>query len=351
VLPPGAWLFGSADALGVVLSAVSELRGTEAARFAQQAQRRIASCSEILAHALQPAELLAALRCRAADETIPAPLERLRGETSLAWSVELGNDRLPLRGSATVATDGGIRATLSFTPGSQAGLARWVVPGERAAGATRLAARDALIHARLRPAGGLDVASEVASGGQADRLFQLGSALFTGAALAGSWELVVYPPKQGEALPPLALGLDLLLPDAARLGVDRFVADLEAAWPIRHQPARFALAGGRELSGACFFELRILPEFAPCWVVDADLLVVGWNGRSLERALSDDAQRAAPLDGAVLALDRWPAAERALGGDGAAYPWRRIEIDARRGAGAEADAVVLALRAEAGSQP
>jgi hypothetical protein len=351
-LPPGAWLVGDADALRAVLVSVGRLRGTPAARRAGAALDRIADCSEVLSHAESTEGLLDALGCRAPTAEVPAAVDQLRDGAAIAWTLPLPGragsspaDAGVLRGTADVDASGRLRASLAMRAGADAGVARLLVPGERPAGPPRLAGDEALIHARLRPADGLDLTSAVAPGSQADRLFRLGSALFSGAALAGTWEVAVYPPQAGDALPPMALGLDLEVPGAVRAAVDRFVADLEAAWPIRHREARFELADGRSVAGACFFELRILPAFAPCWAIEGDLLVVGWNGAGLQQALAAPAaSRAgqASLDGVVLALDRWPAAEAALGGEGAGYPWEHVEVTAR----GRADDVVLALQAE-----
>jgi hypothetical protein len=39
-------------------------------------------------------------------------------------------------------------------------------------------------------------------------------------------------------------------------------------------------------AGACFPELRILPDFTPCWVLTEAALIVGWNPASVEKAVS-----------------------------------------------------------------
>jgi hypothetical protein len=44
----------------------------------------------------------------------------------------------------------------------------------------------------------------------------------------------------------------------------------------------FAIAG-RE--GGCLLDLRVLPELAPCFVMDGERIVVGWNPESLHAAL------------------------------------------------------------------
>jgi len=368
VLAAGAWLAGDAEALRVALGALERLEGTAAAQGASELLERIGAadtCTSVLAHAARASDLSQALRC--VDEAaIPPALQSLRGDASLVWSIPLTAERGPsLQGTARIAADGSFRATSSFDrTGAQAstGLARLLVPDERSAGPARLSDREALIHARLRPADGLDLAGGVAAGSQADQLFQLGSSLFTGVALSGTWEVTVYTPEPGMALPPMALGLELSLPDAARLAVDRFVADLEAAWPLRHEPARFRLARAAatesmdsesagsepvELEGACFFELRILPDFAPCWAIHRDLLAIGWNTTSLERALEPGRAAGEALDGVELALERWPRAEQVLGGDGQGYPWQRLSLEARAASGT----VHLALSGLAEGRP
>jgi len=172
----------------------------------------------------------------------------------------------------------------------------------------------------------------------------------------------------------VALGLGLSVPTAARAGVEAFVSELEATWPIRRRPATFAVdADGGSVEGACFFDLRILPAFAPCWASRDDLLVIGWNPRSIQRALASagDARRG-PRDGAVLDLSRWPRADAAIARaravqagarwvdehghevvTGAAtrapqarfdYAWRRAFVEARRGGDAAPIDALVSLR-------
>ena len=387
VLAPGAWLYGDAAAFGTLLEAVSRLRGTAAGRVAAELHSRVEACDELIAHAETVRDLPSALRCVDADGSvdraagIPESLRALRGDASLAFvlpiaplsdqsdsssspglqeswqaaSTDFADTRL--RGAARLEPDGSLRATLSLAVGAAAGLGRLLIPGERSAGPARLASDGTLIHARLRPASGLDVSQLALRGGQGDPLFRLGSSLFSGAALEGTWEVAVYAPDtsaQAEpaALPPMALGLELSLVDAARMGLDHFIGELEATWPIRHRAAHFSLAGGRVVEGACFFELKIMPGFAPCWAIDGDLLVVGWNGPSVQRALAPSVGQSAPLDGVLLALERWPDAERRPGAVPASgaqqtasmdYAWQQIDLSATR----TGDELQLVLRADA----
>jgi len=374
VLAPGAWLYGGAAAFQTLLEAVSRLRGTAAGRVAGELRTRVEACDEWIAHAETVRGLPSALRCVDGDGSVnravevPESLRALRGDASLAFVLPLAPLSEPshssssserpdarqtasgdsadtrLRGAARIEPDGSLSATLSLAVGTAPGLGRLLIPGERSAGPARLASDGTLIHARLRPDSGLDVSQLASRGGQGDPLFRLGSSLFTGAALEGTWEVAVYTPDasaQAEpvAVPPMALGLELSLVDAARLGLDHFIGELEATWPIRHRAAQFSLAGGRVVEGACFFELKIMPGFAPCWAIDGDLLVVGWNGPSVQRALAPSVGQSAPLDGVLLALGRWPDAERRPDAEPTSgtqqtasmdYAWQQIDLSATR---------------------
>jgi hypothetical protein len=57
------------------------------------------------------------------------------------------------------------------------------------------------------------------------------------------------------------------------------IVELEETWSLGHSPLQ--LKGGaepaNEYTGACFLELRILPEFAPCYLVTDRSIVLGWN--------------------------------------------------------------------------
>jgi hypothetical protein len=109
--------------------------------------------------------------------------------------------------------------------------------------------------------------------------------------LGGVFELAAYMPEAGRAMPPLALALDVKRRGPAVEAMDRFVEELAATWPVHPTPVDFD-AG----PGTCLLDLRILPEFAPCYVPTERALVVAWNPESLRTALAaaDPATHASP---------------------------------------------------------
>ena len=82
-----------------------------------------------------------------------------------------------------------------------------LLPGDESPGPDVLSGSQRLFHARARPEGGLDFASLVPEGSQADRMFLLKSELFAGAVLDGTWEAAIYLPEDGEPTPRAALAL------------------------------------------------------------------------------------------------------------------------------------------------
>jgi len=398
-LPAGAWLLSDADALDALLAGLTRPGGTPLARRASAWRQALADCRrtspavgavEVLAHAPTGdlAELFAALQCDAAP-VAPAPLRELRGTASLAVALPLdavapspglgardgsgAAEPLRLEGRIDVDVASGevdARRGLRLPEHAVEGFASLLLPAREPAGPSRLATQGALVHARLRTAHGIDPAALVRSGGQADQLFRLGSTLLAAAALDGTWELALYEPREGVTMPPIALGLGIAIESAAREGVAHFVRQLEATWPIHRRAARFAAAPGvagtgRVVEGACFFELRILPEFAPCWAIapgdgaHGAMLLIGWNGESLARALAapqSTAELAAVgtprADGAWVDLDRVARADALLRRARAGPPavttaaaqgastslasaseppaWRRLELEVQR---------------------
>ena len=204
-----------------------------------------------------------------------------------------------------------------------------------------LETRDSVLHARIRPASGLDLAALIPEDSQADRMFKLRSELFVAAILDGAWEAAIYLPVPGRVTPPMVLALDHSLRAAAQKGVEELVASLESSWPIHHTPKRF----GPD-AGACFFDMPILPDLAPCYVVNERSIVVGWNPISLEIALGLVDPGPAPASiadglgaegGLLVPLDRLPEADRRLReqfgqtpGDGHGLKlWDRLSIRGR----------------------
>jgi hypothetical protein len=293
-LPAGALLGGDARALVRILEAADGLPGTPLARAAEAWRTRLADCTSFVARTPRASadDLLDALECHDPAE-LPEPVARLRGDADLVFVLPLG-ERGRLAGSVRVAPDGsvGLAARLALP---DPGAATLLLPASTdPPGPPALRSDAALVHARVR-ADASGLASLVSEGSDADRMFRLRSELFAGALLDGTWELAVYLPRPGRLMPPVALGLGVRSASAAAAALEKLVAELQATWPVHRTP--FSIAG-RE--GGCLLDLRVLPELAPCFVLDGERIVVGWNPDSLHAALAgggpDDPRRSDVAD-------------------------------------------------------
>lgn len=329
--PPGLYLAGDAGAARRLAGALAALEGTPLARAARVFAAESRGCDELAAGAPSGdlGELLDALTCQ--TEPLPAALRpaRERGDLVLSTALQGGGYVVT---ALRVASDGSVEALVTVDPVPSAGTLTFLLPAEAPPAPARLSGRDAVFHARLRPTGGLALRTLFGDAGQADSLFALKSELFAGAALEGSVELASYLPQPGRSMPGLALAVPVRLRAAAVAGMERFVSDLEATWPIHRTP----LVVGPH-SGACFLELRILPEFAPCYVATGDALVVGWNRASLEEALAPGATTGSDGPELVVELARLAEADarlrEALAPDAPdaslPYPWERLVVERR----------------------
>jgi hypothetical protein len=326
--PPGAVLVGRAATLRSLAAQLGRIEGTPAAREAAAFAAALPECEIVEAHAAQAslAALRAGLRC--ADRQGPlAAAHRDRGARDLAFAWPLGEQRAT--GSAALSAAGDLELLVEL-PGTAFGGARALLrPGAAPAGPAVLGGADALLHARLRPEGGIDLPALLSRGSQGDQLFALRSQLFGAAVLDGTWELAFYLPGAGESLPRAALALGIRHRDVAKAAAARFLDEIEAAWPVRRAP--FALGGA---PGACLPELRLLPGLAPCYVTTESALVVGWSEASLRKALDGSAPALPASGGLVAELARLPAADARLAAPAPplgspAWPWRRLVAEPR----------------------
>jgi hypothetical protein len=231
---------------------------------------------------------------------------------------------------------GSIRGDARLEGLPEAGFVSLLVPGSEPAGAPALSTRDILVHARLRPAAGLDLAAWIDPETQADSMFRLRSQIFLSGILDGAWEIGIYTPDSRQLTPPIALALDTSQEELAAAAMERFVAELEETWPIHHRAFRFG-----ESKGACIVDLQILPDLMPCYVVAPQRLVVGWNPVSIRAALGIGTEPPTAVlgeeGGLVVFLDRLPSADRVLReqlghslDDGPVdYVWRRLRLEGR----------------------
>jgi hypothetical protein len=285
--PPGAWWAGRGPAVRALLAQIAQLEGTPLARRARELAAALPDCEILGAHAPDGdvARLMSSARCLSADD----PLEGIRrgANSDLVFAIPHAPETA-LRG-ALRSEDGALALELRWPDPPAEGGIGLLVPGAEPAGPDRLASNGRLVQLRVRPRAGVDLASLVPDGSQADRLFRLKSALLSSAVLDGTWEAAVYLPERAGGMPGVAVALGFSLRSAAVAAIERFVADLQQTWPV-HRSELHVAAG----DGACLPDLNVLPELAPCYVATADALVVGWNPASLERALATDPHAAIP---------------------------------------------------------
>ncbi len=333
-LPPGALLVARRAALERLLATAAQLAGTPLARQALALAQRLPRCEWVEAQAPTGAELAGALAC--GDPAGPlAALHRARGEHDIAFALPLRGDARWI-GSANVAADGGVTASLVLPGDVLTGAAAFLLPGPEPAGLPVLSASEQLVHARVRAAERLDLASLVSADGQASRLFQLKSELFSGLVLDDTWEAAVYLPEAGQHSPRAALALGMRERAAAVAAIEGFLENVRTSWSVH----RSAFSVGRA-NGACLLDLNLLPDLAPCYVATERALVVGWNPASLRKALDGEAEEpgvSTELGGAgslVLDLARMEEADarlRALAPSTdlllpqQVYPWRRLML-------------------------
>jgi len=349
--PGGTLVIAERAALERLLGRLERLEGTPLGRLAATLAATLPPCAWLEGRAENgpPSTVWRALQCRGSESAFPG-LDRERGGREIAFALpEQSGERVV--GTLAVDADADVEAVLLLPRTAFGDAVALALPGDEAPGPALLSRRDELVHVRVRPEGGLDIAALVPERSQADQMFRLKSELFAGAVLDGTWEAAIYLPGEDDVMPPAALAVGFALKAPAVAAMDRFLADLEAAWPVRR--SSFALGSA---AGACLRELNLLPALAPCYVATDRALVVGWNAASLRRAFAPDAaaREQGLLDasgGVVIDLDRIHAADAYFArraGDTAVerpYPWHRITADGAR----EGDRVRLQLRLDAGA--
>ena len=352
--PRGTLVIARKDALQRVLTRLQRLDGTPLAKLAAELDATLPDCAwlEGRVESGPPAEVWRRLRCRGLESAFPG-LDRERDGREIAFALpEEAGERIV--GSIAVSENADVDVEVLLPQSTFSDGVALALPGDEAPGPTLLSARDELVHLRVRPAGGLDIASLVPASSQGDQLFRLKSELFAGTVLDGTWEAVIYLPEEGDAMPPSALAVGFSLKRPAVAAMERFITDIETAWPVRRSAFGFGSA-----DGACLLDLNLLPGLAPCYVATEHALVIGWNPASVRRALApggeDDTDAAlGATGGIVIELDRIPAADahfaklvsaeerRAVD---RSYPWRRLTAGGER----DGDGVRLRVRLDVGA--
>jgi hypothetical protein len=350
-LPPGITLAGDARSLVPLLQRLEGLTDTRLARQAGRLEKQLAGCRRFVAHcpADAPCDLPAAVSCDGSPLTDRA--EAAAGDADWVLArVASDEDWFLTRGRR--AADGSLDLDGELSDPDESSALSLLLPSADPAGPDQLATGDALVHVRLRPESGLDLARFIQGKGWGARLYRLQSDLFEGTTLAGVWELAIYTPDEGDVIPPMALAVDIRDRRQAVSVMEKFLKDLQSSWPLRRSP--FQLGGW---DGAC------LTNLAPCYLATDKALLIGWNPKSLERATAAAKGQAAAstapstpaaatggtgagapgADDSRLSVffDRLPRADAILARSSGSkvslgpkfYPWRRLVIHGRRGRG------------------
>ena len=326
--------------LALLLERLAQLEGTPLGRRSAALAAALPSCAVVEARAddADLDALLDSLRC--ATERDELASARAGRDIGFVWPLGSGK---ALRGRLDLDAWGGAELELLVPPGVATGAAAMILPGEEAPGPGVFSRSDTLLHARVRPAGGLGLAALVAIDSQASQLFRLQSAMIAGTVLDGTWEAAIYLPAAADELPPAALAVGFHARAPAVAAMERFVSELRDTWSIARSDFRIG-----DASGACLPDLRILPGFAPCYVATEGALVLGWNAASLVRALETSGDRFGPQGGLLIELARFGEADAAIArlpapAAAAPVPWKRIRAVGRQ----ESDGVRLHFHLQA----
>ncbi len=352
-LPDGTLWAGDAAQATRLLRDLAQPRGTPVAMAAGDLLRRLDGCRRFVAHC-PPGDsctLASALRCDRDDE-LTALADEVRGDAGWVLAQRGSKRLLVARGTTRPGGDVAVHAALELEGGEAAWQA--LLPARGTPDGPVIGDAGALVHLRLRSDRGLASLGQLGAGGWADRLFGLEEKLLLAMDSEGTVELAVFEPAPGELIPPLAAAIHVRRPTRAVEAMESLIAEARTRWGV----GRRAWRSG-EAEGACLDDLNVLPELAPCYLATEKALIVGWNRRSVLLARGS---RPAPARGdgseLVLALDRFPAADRLLrdayGGSGddpaRRYPWSRASVAGlRRGGAYELDLALLAAPAAPGS--
>lgn len=331
-LPQGTLWAGDAAQARRLLAGLAGLQGTPLGLTAADLGRRLAGCRRFVAFCPGSGRctIASALRCEPRDR-LAALADEVRGKAGWVFVVRRPDRSLTALGETRPAGDVSVHATLRIEPGDE--LWQTLLPARGAADPPVLADVGTLLHLRLRSDHGAATLGKLGRGGWSEQLFGLREKLFLAMDLEGTVELAVFEPAPAELIPPMALAIHVRRSGPATEAMEKLIADVRARWGVSRRSWRVGAA-----EGACLDDLNVLPELAPCYVATDRALVVGWNPRSVARALA--APPAEPLSKTsqiVVALDRFPAADRLLrasydstGGAESRWGWSRATLSGAR---------------------
>lgn len=304
--PDGTLVIARKDALSQLLTELGGLHGSKISRRAAAIAAALPECEWVEATISEEGPgFESEFDCSPHDEALEG-LARERGDADVVFALPAHEGERVI-GTLSVTAGGDVEARLRVPASSFSDARTLLRPSSTKPGPNLLSHADELIHVRLRPEGGLDVASLIPEKGQADHMFRLKSEIFAGAVLDGTWEIAIYLPESDRPMPRAALAMGFSLRAPAVAAMEQFVSDVQESWPVRRSPFRL---GGSD--GACLLDLNLLPDLAPCYVATDSALVVGWNSASLVRALeSGDLAQTPPHPAAGLHVDfaRFPEAD------------------------------------------
>lgn len=271
-LPDEGFFASTGTALGQAAECLSGFPASPAAKAAERWRELALSC---------PGEVygtgpLAALevRCQAA----PAEVLALRQGKAAAFGAPRTAAGV-VHGTLSAPTTTGWQAEIRVPLPDELGPLSLVIPAAEGPGPNVLSNAKAVVHARIRPESGIDIASLVPADTQADNLFNLKSALLSRAVLSGTWELAIYPAPKGQIMPQVALSVGVHAA-AAGPALDTFATQLREKWNVQRVPTSVGA-----WQGECIRGMRILPGLEPCWLMDDQSLVIGWNQTALEQGV------------------------------------------------------------------
>lgn len=326
-LPEGALVYGSRVAVERLLECASQFRGSVVAERAMAKRAEIGTCAFVSAAAPSASEAFENLSCASDGHPLAS-----RGEAgAIAFALPTAEGRRAV-GTLRVASDGRFTGQ-ALVDSDPEGSASDLFVGGGDPGPAVLNDDEAFFHVRLKPSGGIDLASLTPPESQASKMFRLRNSLFAGALFDATWEAALYLSEPDHSAPRMSAALGIRSRDAARAAMESFVTDVQSQWDVTRTD--FSALG---FTGACFRDLNLLPRLAPCYVVTDRALVLGWDSGSVEHAL---ARNGASVQGFVLDASALTAADariaeaetrrgRTPGDAPIDYPWGRIRASGER---------------------
>ena len=155
--PEGTLVVARTEALARLLARLQRLEGTRLARRAGALAGALPDCEWVEGQELEgrPADVWSHLTCRPADSAL-AGLDRERGDRDLAFALPANGGARTL-GTLAIADDGDVDIEVLLPRSAFAGTWALTLPGAEPPGTPLLSHADELVHARLRPEGGLDI--------------------------------------------------------------------------------------------------------------------------------------------------------------------------------------------------